>query len=190
MSLESTTMQGYFLLPDEAKSWHNIRTANVSISARHPCFGNIWQQLTINRVVGYDTIIMNSLQNSAGQGSWRFHLVIYTISKQESFTILVTPKNFLKDLRNLEKFYFESLKSFLCEHYVGMEDMIKAALVALATFSLVQYKHVLKLLGDEMWCAYDVTFCVFHNHNVCLIHFARDTHSFNTMLSIGYQHFS
>ncbi|WZY86987.1 hypothetical protein YC2023_033371 [Brassica napus] len=74
---------GYFLLPDEAKSWHNIRTANV----------------------------------------------IYTISKQESFTILVTPKNFLKDLRNLE-------------HYVGMEDMIKAALVALATFSLVQYKHL------------------------------------------------
>ncbi|KAG5384621.1 hypothetical protein IGI04_036091 [Brassica rapa subsp. trilocularis] len=27
-----------------------------------------WQQLTINKVVGYDTIIMNSLQNSAGQG--------------------------------------------------------------------------------------------------------------------------
>ncbi|RID79803.1 hypothetical protein BRARA_A02511 [Brassica rapa] len=63
-----TMEKGYFLLPDEAKSRHNIRTANVSISARHPCFGNRWQQLTINRVVGYDTIIMNSLQNSAGQG--------------------------------------------------------------------------------------------------------------------------
>ncbi|CAH8387358.1 unnamed protein product [Eruca vesicaria subsp. sativa] len=63
-----TMEKGYFLLPDEAKSRHNIRTANVSISARHPCFGNRLQQLTINRVVGYDTIIMNSLQNSAGQG--------------------------------------------------------------------------------------------------------------------------
>ncbi|KAG2262218.1 hypothetical protein Bca52824_069297 [Brassica carinata] len=63
-----TMEKGYFLLPDEAKSRHSIRTANVSISARHPCFGNRWQQLTINRVVGYDTIIMNSLQNSAGQG--------------------------------------------------------------------------------------------------------------------------
>ncbi|CAA7029648.1 unnamed protein product [Microthlaspi erraticum] len=63
-----TMEKGYFLLPDEAKSRHNIRTANVSISARHPCFGNRWQQLLINRVVGYDTIIMNSLQNSAGQG--------------------------------------------------------------------------------------------------------------------------
>ncbi|CAH2047836.1 unnamed protein product [Thlaspi arvense] len=63
-----TMEKGYFLLPDEAKSRHNIRTANVSISARHSCFGNRWQQLLINRVVGYDTIIMNSLQNSAGQG--------------------------------------------------------------------------------------------------------------------------
>ncbi|CAN8245057.1 unnamed protein product [Cochlearia groenlandica] len=63
-----TMEKGYFLLPDEAKSRHNIRTANVSISARHPCFGNRWQQLLINRVVGYDTILMNSLQNSAGQG--------------------------------------------------------------------------------------------------------------------------
>ncbi|KAJ0254616.1 Membralin-like protein [Hirschfeldia incana] len=63
-----TMEKGYFLLPDEAKSRHNIRTANVSISARHPCFGNRLQQLTINRVVGYDTIIMNSLQNSAGKG--------------------------------------------------------------------------------------------------------------------------
>ncbi|CAF2380574.1 unnamed protein product [Brassica napus] len=41
--------RGYFLLPDEAKSRHNIRTANVSISARHPCFGNRWQQLTIKQ---------------------------------------------------------------------------------------------------------------------------------------------
>ncbi|XP_038708647.1 membralin-like protein At1g60995 isoform X3 [Tripterygium wilfordii] len=63
-----TMEKGYFLLPEAAKSQHNIRTINISISARHSCFGNRWQQLLINRVVGYDTILMNSLQNSPGQG--------------------------------------------------------------------------------------------------------------------------
>ncbi|KAK6915824.1 LOW QUALITY PROTEIN: Membralin, partial [Dillenia turbinata] len=63
-----TMEKGYFLLPDGAKSQHNIRTVNISISARHSCFGNRWQQLLINRVVGYDTILMNSLLSSPGQG--------------------------------------------------------------------------------------------------------------------------
>ncbi|GAB2211704.1 hypothetical protein Drorol1_Dr00025037 [Drosera rotundifolia] len=63
-----TMEKGYFLLPDDAKAHHNIRTANISVSARHSCFGNRWQQLLINRVVGYDTILMNSLLNSPGQG--------------------------------------------------------------------------------------------------------------------------
>ncbi|GAB2287192.1 hypothetical protein Dimus_021575 [Dionaea muscipula] len=63
-----TMEKGYFLLPEEAKARHNIQTANISISARHACFGNRWQQLLINRVVGYDTILMNSLLNSPGQG--------------------------------------------------------------------------------------------------------------------------
>ncbi|KAL8088316.1 hypothetical protein AgCh_038192 [Apium graveolens] len=63
-----TMEKGYFLLPEEAKLRHNIRTINVSISARHSCFGNRWQQLLINRLVGYDTILMNSLLNSPGQG--------------------------------------------------------------------------------------------------------------------------
>ncbi|KAL9368301.1 hypothetical protein Peur_039500 [Populus x canadensis] len=63
-----TMEKGFFLLPEEAKSRHNIRTANISISARHPCFGNRWQQLLINRLVGYDTILMNSLLSSPGQG--------------------------------------------------------------------------------------------------------------------------
>ncbi|GAB4855780.1 hypothetical protein Ancab_024425 [Ancistrocladus abbreviatus] len=49
-----TREKGYFLLPEEAKALHNIRTANITISARHSCFGNRWQQLLINRVVGYD----------------------------------------------------------------------------------------------------------------------------------------
>ncbi|GLT30545.1 hypothetical protein SLA2020_053390 [Shorea laevis] len=63
-----TMEKGYFLLPEGARSRHSIRTINISISARHPCFGNRWQQLLINRFVGYDTILMNSLLNSPGQG--------------------------------------------------------------------------------------------------------------------------
>ncbi|KAF2293813.1 hypothetical protein GH714_004977 [Hevea brasiliensis] len=35
-----TMEKGYFLLPEDAKSRHNIRTVNITISARHPCFGN------------------------------------------------------------------------------------------------------------------------------------------------------
>ncbi|KAJ6711357.1 MEMBRALIN, partial [Salix purpurea] len=58
----------YTPLPEEAKSRHNINTVNISISARHPCFGNRWQQLLINRLVGYDTILMNSLLTYPGQG--------------------------------------------------------------------------------------------------------------------------
>ncbi|KAA3468073.1 membralin-like isoform X1 [Gossypium australe] len=60
--------KGYFLLPEAAKSQHNIRTVNISLSARHPCFGNRWQQLLINRFVGYDTIMMNSLLHKPGLG--------------------------------------------------------------------------------------------------------------------------
>ncbi|KAL8229505.1 hypothetical protein R6Q57_014405 [Mikania cordata] len=63
-----TMEKGYFLLPEKAKSQHNIQTVNVSISARDSCFGNRWQQLLINRLVGYDTILMNSLLNSPGKG--------------------------------------------------------------------------------------------------------------------------
>ncbi|XP_055835167.1 membralin-like protein At1g60995 isoform X2 [Solanum dulcamara] len=63
-----TKEKGYLLLPEEAKLRHNIRTINISISAWHSCFGNRWQQLLINRLVGYDTILMNSLLNSPGEG--------------------------------------------------------------------------------------------------------------------------
>ncbi|KAL5977214.1 hypothetical protein ACLOJK_021556 [Asimina triloba] len=35
-----TVEKGYFFLPDGAKSHHNIRTVNISISAQHSCFGN------------------------------------------------------------------------------------------------------------------------------------------------------
>ncbi|XP_051148287.1 membralin-like protein At1g60995 [Andrographis paniculata] len=63
-----TMEKGYFLLPEEARSRHGIRTINISISARHSCFGNRWQQLLINRLVGYDTILMNSLLSFPGQG--------------------------------------------------------------------------------------------------------------------------
>ncbi|KAL5562816.1 hypothetical protein UlMin_032563 [Ulmus minor] len=63
-----TMEKGYLLLPEAARSQHNIRTVNISISARHSCFGNRWQQLLINRFVGYDTILMNSLLSSPGEG--------------------------------------------------------------------------------------------------------------------------
>ncbi|CAI0470531.1 unnamed protein product [Linum tenue] len=63
-----TMEKGYFLLPEEARLQHNIRTVNISISAWHPCLGNRWQQLLINRVVGYDTILMNSILSSPGHG--------------------------------------------------------------------------------------------------------------------------
>ncbi|VFQ63572.1 unnamed protein product [Cuscuta campestris] len=63
-----TMEKGYFLLTEEARLQHNINTINISISAQHPCFGNRWQQLLINRLVGYDTILINSLLSSPGQG--------------------------------------------------------------------------------------------------------------------------
>ncbi|VAI00807.1 hypothetical protein VPH35_071059 [Triticum aestivum] len=60
--------KGYFLLSEVAKNTHGVRTINITISARNPCFGNRWQQLLINSIVGYDTILTNSLVNSPGQG--------------------------------------------------------------------------------------------------------------------------
>ncbi|EHA8589256.1 membralin-like protein [Cocos nucifera] len=61
-------LQGFFLLPEGAKSQHNIRMINITISAQNPCFGNRWQQLLINSLVGYDTILTNSLLSYPGQG--------------------------------------------------------------------------------------------------------------------------
>nr|CAB3493805.1 unnamed protein product [Digitaria exilis] len=60
--------KGYFLLSEGAKLRHGVRTINITISARNPCFGNRWQQLLINSIVGYDTILTNSLVNSPGHG--------------------------------------------------------------------------------------------------------------------------
>ncbi|CAA3029369.1 S3 self-incompatibility locus-linked pollen [Olea europaea subsp. europaea] len=86
-----TMEKGYFLLPEEARSRHNIRTINISISARHTCFGNRWQQLLINRLVGYDTILMNSLLNSPGQGylynyqTKEFYNLTYAHEQPESY---------------------------------------------------------------------------------------------------------
>jgi len=33
-------LQGYFLLSEGAKIRHGVRTINITISARNPCFGN------------------------------------------------------------------------------------------------------------------------------------------------------
>ncbi|KAK9929224.1 hypothetical protein M0R45_026330 [Rubus argutus] len=76
-----TMEKGYFLLPESARAQHNIRTVNVSISARHSCFGNRWQQLLINRFVGYDTILINSLLSAPGQG------YLYNFQTKEFFNL-------------------------------------------------------------------------------------------------------
>lgn len=66
--------RGYLLLPEDAKAHHNVRTINMSMSARNSCFGNRWQQLLINSLVGYDTILMNSLLEARGEGYlYNFH---------------------------------------------------------------------------------------------------------------------
>nr|GMC98724.1 membralin-like protein At1g60995 [Ipomoea batatas] len=85
-----TMEKGYFLLPEEARLQHNIRAINISISAEHPCFGNRWQQLLINRLVGYDTILINSLLSSPGQGylynhqTKEFHNLTFAHEQPES----------------------------------------------------------------------------------------------------------
>ncbi|XP_008224597.1 PREDICTED: uncharacterized protein LOC103324328 [Prunus mume] len=76
-----TMEKGYFLLPESARAQHNIRSVNISISARHSCFGNRWQQLLINRFVGYDTILINSLLSSPGQG------YLYNFQTKEFFNL-------------------------------------------------------------------------------------------------------
>lgn len=76
-----TVEKGYFLLPEAAKSQHNIQTINVTISAQNPCFGNRWQQLLINSFVGYDTILMNSLLSSPGHG------YLYNFQTREFFDL-------------------------------------------------------------------------------------------------------
>ncbi|KAJ8768307.1 hypothetical protein K2173_021247 [Erythroxylum novogranatense] len=76
-----TMEKGYFLLPQEAKARHGIRTVNISISAWHPCFGNRWQQLLINKVVGYDTILTNSLLSTPGQG------YLYNFQSKEFYSL-------------------------------------------------------------------------------------------------------
>ncbi|CAH9123326.1 unnamed protein product [Cuscuta epithymum] len=89
-----TLEKGYFLLSEEARLQHNIYTINISISARHPCFGNRWQQLLINRLVGYDTILINSLLSSPGQGylynhqTKEFYNLTYAHEKPESSATL------------------------------------------------------------------------------------------------------
>lgn len=60
--------RGYLLLPEDAKTQHSVRTSNISMSARNSCFGNRWKQLLINSLVGYDTILMNSLLEARGEG--------------------------------------------------------------------------------------------------------------------------
>lgn len=83
-----TVEKGYFWLPEGAKSKHNVKTVNVSISAQNFCFGNRWQQLLINGFIGYDTILMNSLLTSRGQG------YLYNFQTKELYD-LTYPQEFI-----------------------------------------------------------------------------------------------
>jgi len=83
-----TIEKGYFWLPEGAKSRHNVKTVNVSISAQNSCFGNRWQQLLINGFIGYDTILMNSLLTSRGQG------YLYNFQTKELYD-LTYPQEFI-----------------------------------------------------------------------------------------------
>lgn len=88
-----TVEKGFFLLPEAAKSRHNVTTLNVTISAQNSCFGNRWQQILINSFVGYDTILMNSILNFPGQGylynfqSKEFYDLSYGHEASEGHTI-------------------------------------------------------------------------------------------------------
>eukprot|EP00246_Nothoceros_aenigmaticus_P008726 TRINITY_DN2368_c0_g1_i1.p1 TRINITY_DN2368_c0_g1~~TRINITY_DN2368_c0_g1_i1.p1 ORF type:complete len:763 (-),score=134.29 TRINITY_DN2368_c0_g1_i1:664-2952(-) len=63
-----STEKGYLMLSEGAKQRSNVIKLNISISAQDACFGNRWQQLLIDNLVGYDTILMNSLLNAKGNG--------------------------------------------------------------------------------------------------------------------------
>lgn len=41
-------LQGYFLLSEGAKIRHGVRTVNITISARNPCFGNRFLSRILN----------------------------------------------------------------------------------------------------------------------------------------------
>lgn len=60
--------KAYLLMTEGAKFHHGVHTVNISISAQNACFGSWWQQLLIDNIVGYDTILMNSLLNASGRG--------------------------------------------------------------------------------------------------------------------------
>jgi hypothetical protein len=64
-------MQAYLLMTEGAKFHHGVHTVNISISAQNACFGSWWQQLLIDNIVGYDTILMNSLLNASGRGIYQ-----------------------------------------------------------------------------------------------------------------------
>ncbi|URE25627.1 tumor-associated protein [Musa troglodytarum] len=99
-----TTEKGYFLLSEGAKSRHDIRTVNATISAQSTCFGNRWQQLLINSFVGYDTILMNSLLSSPGHDYFVTKcgvlimslFVFFTTTMSVSFTLRETQSRMLR----------------------------------------------------------------------------------------------
>ncbi|XP_052485065.1 membralin-like protein At1g60995 isoform X2 [Gossypium raimondii] len=142
-----TMEKGYFLLPDAAKSRHNIRTVNISISARHPCFGNRWQQLLINRFVGYDTILMNSLLHQPGKdylvtkcGVLMMSLfVFFTTTMSVSFTLRETQTRMLKFTVQLQHHARHRLPTFQLIFVHVIESLVFVPIMIGILFFLFEF---------------------------------------------------
>ncbi|CAM6032700.1 unnamed protein product [Sphagnum compactum] len=82
--------KAYLLMTEGAKFHHGVHTVNISISAQNACFGSWWQQLLIDNIVGYDTILMNSLLNASGRG------YLYNFQTKDLYNL-----NYLQEFGNL-----------------------------------------------------------------------------------------
>ncbi|CAI5500954.1 unnamed protein product [Closterium sp. Naga37s-1] len=63
-----TEEKAYLAMSEAAKEMVGVRSVNKSIPAHNRCFGAWWKSVLVDLVVGYDTILMNSLISSRGKG--------------------------------------------------------------------------------------------------------------------------
>eukprot|EP01102_Stenamoeba_stenopodia_P018077 TRINITY_DN6584_c0_g1_i1.p1 TRINITY_DN6584_c0_g1~~TRINITY_DN6584_c0_g1_i1.p1 ORF type:complete len:499 (+),score=49.08 TRINITY_DN6584_c0_g1_i1:152-1648(+) len=61
LSYQFSFERGYLFLRDELKAKHGIVVANVTLYANDTCLGTPWFASVVENLVGYDTIIVNSL---------------------------------------------------------------------------------------------------------------------------------
>eukprot|EP00850_Spirogloea_muscicola_P010271 SM000060S19603 [mRNA] locus=s60:29067:34348:- [translate_table: standard] len=96
--------KGYLMLSEGAKVRHGVRTANISISADDSCFGNRrWQRLLVDNLVGYDTILMNSILHLGGRG------FLYNVQTKALYNL-----NYAPVLRGVASSEPEDIYKFKC----------------------------------------------------------------------------